>query len=213
MIASEGKVVLIPLFLITIIGFWIQNSYPSDWLYRLNWILLILLLFCLYFFRIPVRSLNSNSNEFISPADGKVVQIIPVNDPDLGDVTQISIFLSVFNVHKQWIPVSGKVLSKKVHPGKFLAAFNHKASLENEQTWTILQDENGNAYKTKQIAGLIARRIINHLKPGDEVTRGGKLGFIRFGSRVDILIPDNFQIFIKIGDRVKGGETVIGTFK
>ncbi|MFQ6609450.1 MAG: phosphatidylserine decarboxylase [Fidelibacterota bacterium] len=213
MIAPEGKVILIPLFFITIIAFWIQNSYPSVWLYRLNWILLIFLLFCLYFFRIPVRSTNSDSHHFLSPADGKVVQIIPVNDPDLGDVTQISIFLSVFNVHKQWIPLSGTVVSKKVYPGKFLAAFNHKASLENEQTWTIFKDDLGNTYKTKQIAGLIARRIINHLKSGDEVIRGGKLGFIRFGSRVDILIPDNFQIFVKVGDRVKGGETTIGTFK
>ncbi len=213
MIASEGKIILIPLLLITLAAFWFQHSYQSAWLYRINWVLVVLFLFCLYFFRIPVRVMSSNLDQFISPADGKVVQIIPVNDPDLGEVKQISIFLSVFNVHQQWIPLSGKVLSKKVIHGKYLAAFNHKASLDNEQTWTVLEDTQGNSYKIKQIAGLIARRVINHLEADLEVTRGGKLGFIRFGSRVDILIPDNFLISVNIGDRVKGGETIIGQFK
>lgn len=213
MIAAEGKIILIPIFLILIIGFGVQYVMPMSWLYKVNWLILAFFIFCLYFFRIPVRQFSDDEKLFISPADGKIVKITKIDDPELGTVTQISIFLSVFNVHKQWIPLSGTVLNKKVNKGKFLAAFNHKASMDNEQTWTVLKDLDGNTYKIKQIAGLIARRILNNLSAGDTVVRGDQLGFIRFGSRVDILVGDNFKINIEMGDKVKGGETTIGYFK
>jgi phosphatidylserine decarboxylase len=183
------------------------------WLYKINWLVLALFIFSLYFFRIPVRQFPDDEKLFISPADGKIVKITAIDDPDLGAVTQISIFLSVFNVHKQWIPLSGTVLDKNVNKGKFLAAFNHKASMDNEQTSTVLKDLEGNKFKIKQIAGFIARRIINNLSAGETVVRGNQLGFIRFGSRVDILVGDNFKINIEMGDKVKGGETIIGYFK
>jgi phosphatidylserine decarboxylase len=213
MIAAEGKVILIPIFLVLIFGFGVQQIVPMTWLYKINWLVLALFIFSLYFFRIPVRQFPDDEKLFISPADGKIVKITAIDDPDLGAVTQISIFLSVFNVHKQWIPLSGTVLDKNVNKGKFLAAFNHKASMDNEQTSTVLKDLEGNKFKIKQIAGLIARRIINNLSAGETVVRGNQLGFIRFGSRVDILVGDNFKINIEMGDKVKGGETIIGYFK
>ena len=213
MIAPEGRIILIPLLVSILAAMWIQSNYPFVWLYRLNGVLIVFFIFCLYFFRVPVRAGSEDTGQFLSPADGKIVQIIPVTDNDLGNTTQISIFLSVFNVHKQWVPLSGTVLTKTVIHGKFFAAYHHKASMDNEQTWTVLEDTRGNRYKIKQIAGLIARRVINHLAPGESVSRGGQLGFIRFGSRVDILITDQFQIAVKQGDRVNGGETIIGHFK
>ncbi len=213
MIAQEGRIILIPLFIVMVVLFGVQSVYPSVWLYRFNWLLVALFVFCLYFFRLPVRTLPADESAFISPADGKIVQIMSVEDKDLGKVKQISIFLSVFNVHKQWVPFSGKVLDKRVIHGKFLAAFNHKASLDNEQTWTLLETDSGIRYKIKQIAGLIARRVLNDLSAGDSVAKGDKLGFIRFGSRVDILVPEDFMTAVNLGDRVKGGSTIIGYFK
>jgi phosphatidylserine decarboxylase len=166
----------------------------------------------LYFFRDPQR-IPPNNNGFLSPADGKVVQIINVEDEEIGPAKQISIFLSVFNVHRQRVPLSGKVISKNNNSGKFLAAFNHKASLDNEQTVVTFETENGKRYKIKQIAGLIARRILNYMEPENRVERGQRLGFIRFGSRVDIIVPPEFQIDVSLGDMVRGNQTIIGKFE
>jgi len=171
----------------------------------------LLILFSLYFFRDPQR-IPPNNDGFISPGDGKIVQIIDIEDIDIGKAKQISIFLSVFNVHSQRVPISGKVISKAYYPGKFLAAFNHKASLDNEQTVVIFETESGKRYKIKQIAGLIARRILNYMEPELLVERGQRLGFIRFGSRVDIIVPEDFQIDVSLGDVVEGNLSIIGHF-
>ena len=136
-----------------------------------------------------------------------------VKDEEIGSAKQISIFLSIFNVHRQRVPLSGKVISKQYNSGKFLAAFNHKASLDNEQMVVKFETENGKQYKIKQIAGLIARRIFNYMEPEIMVQRGERLGFIRFGSRVDIIVPADFQINVNLGDAVLGNQTIIGTFK
>ena len=149
----------------------------------------------------------------VSPADGKVVQILDVDDFEIGKAKQISIFLSVFNVHSQRVPLGSKVISYFYNSGKFLAAFNHKASMDNEQTSTVFETENGSKYKVKQIAGLIARRILNYMKPGMVVAKGQSLGFIRFGSRVDIIVPTNFKINVSLGDIVKGNLSIIGEFE
>ena len=212
MIAPEGKIILIPLLLLVLAGTGIQAYYPSDGLKWMNLTVAVLTLFSLYFFRDPQR-IPPNNDGFLSPGDGKVVQIIDVEDADIGQAKQISIFLSVFNVHIQRVPLSGKVISKVYNPGKFLAAFNHKASLDNEQMVVMFETESGKRYKIKQIAGLIARRILNYMEPENMVERGQRLGFIRFGSRVDIIVPEDFQIDVSLGDMVRGNQTIIGRFE
>ena len=212
MIAPEGKIILIPLLLLVLAGTGIQAYYPSEGLKWINLTMALLTLFSLYFFRDPQR-IPPNNDGFLSPGDGKVVQIIDVEDAEIGKAKQISIFLSVFNVHSQRVPLSGKVISKTYNSGKFLAAFNHKASLDNEQTVVMFETESGKMYKIKQIAGFIARRILNYMEPGNRVERGQRLGFIRFGSRVDIIVPEDFQIDVNLGDMVRGNQTIIGRFE
>ena len=211
MIAPEGKIIIIPLLLFVLAGTGIQAYYPSEGLKWINLAFAVLTLFSMYFFRDPQR-IPPNNNGFLSPADGKVVQIINVEDEEIGSAKQISIFLSIFNVHRQRVPLSGKVISKQYNSGKFLAAFNHKASLDNEQTVVTFETEKGKKYKIKQIAGLIARRIFNYMEPEFMVQRGERLGFIRFGSRVDIIVPADFQINVNLGDAVLGNQTIIGRF-
>jgi len=211
-IAPEGKIILIPLLLLVLAGTGIQAYYPSEGLKWINLVLAVLTLFSLYFFRDPQR-ITSVNDGFLSPADGKVVQIIDVEDEEVEGARQISIFLSIFNVHSQRVPISGKVISKQYNPGNFLIAFNHKASIENEHTTVLFETENGKRYKIKQIAGLIARRILNYMEPKNMVERGQRLGFIRFGSRVDIIVPREFLIDVSLGDMVQGNKTIIGQFQ
>ena len=171
----------------------------------------LLLLFIIFFFRDPDRVTPEGEGLVISAADGKVVLIKEVSFPELSGekLIQVSVFLSVFNVHVNRIPVSGVVNEIKYYPGKFLAAWNEKASLENEQTLISIDTGTKKIY-FKQIAGLIARRIVWKLEPGQSVSAGERFGLIRFGSRVDILLPLNSEIRVKVGENVKGGETVIG---
>jgi len=171
----------------------------------------LLFLFIIFFFRDPDRITPEGQGFVISAADGKVVVIEEVSFPELSDekLIQVSVFLSVFNVHVNRIPISGVIDEIKYNPGKFLAAYNDKASLENEQTLISIDTGNNKIY-FKQIAGLIARRIVWNLESGQSVSAGERFGLIRFGSRVDILLPLNSEIRVKIGDKVKGGETVIG---
>ena len=212
MIAPEGKIILIPLLLLVILGTAIQTYYPTGGLKWINLFLAVTTLFSLYFFREPQR-IPPNIDGFISPADGKIVQIKNIEDEELGKARQISIFLSVWNVHSQRVPLSGKVLSREYNPGKFFAAFKHKASQDNEQTSVLFEGAKGNKFKIKQIAGWIARRIINYMEPEKNVERGERLGFICFGSRVDIIVPEKFQLDVSLGDIVRGNQTIIGRFK
>ncbi|MBC8213484.1 MAG: phosphatidylserine decarboxylase family protein [Candidatus Marinimicrobia bacterium] len=212
MIAPEGKIILVPVVLLLVAGILLLYFFQIPTLKLVNIGLILFATFCFYFFRDPVRISTGNNNQFVSPADGKIVQIKEIEDTDFGKAQQISIFLSVFNVHRQRVPLSATVIYSKYNKGKYLAAFNHKASLDNEQTEILFDSGKGKKYKIKQIAGLIARRIINYMKPKMEVERGDNLGFIRFGSRVDILVPLNFKIGVTLGQKVIGGETIIGEF-
>ena len=209
MIAKEGRIILIPLLLITIpIGIYahvVNNILFSSIYFFLG----ILFLFCINFFRDPKRIIPMGDNLIIAPADGKIVKVVEINDPDIGDAKLVSIFLNVFNVHVNRVPIDGTVISSIYRSGKFLAAFDHKASDENEQVITIISHKTGN-YKVKQIAGLIARRIICYAKEGLKLHKGGRLGFIRFGSRTDLIMPSNIKLNVKLGEKVKGGETIIG---
>ena len=185
--------------------------FGNNFIWGLTYAQAVLLLFIIFFFRDPDRVTPEGEGLVISAADGKVVLIKEVNFPDLSDenLIQVSVFLSIFNVHVNRIPISGVVDEIKYYPGKFFAAWNEKASLENEQTLISIDSGTKKIY-FKQIAGLIARRIIWKLESGQSVSAGDRFGLIRFGSRVDILLPLGSEIRVKVGDNVKGGETVIG---
>ena len=211
MIAKEGRIILIPLLFITFpIGVYAHasNNFVLIILYA---ILGSLFLFCLNFFRDPVRSIPSEKSIVVAPADGKVVRIENINDSNIGESSQlVSIFLNVFNVHVNRVPIDGLVESVERKQGRFLAAFNHIASDENEQVITIIKNESGK-YKIKQIAGLIARRILCYAEKDMTVNKGDRLGFIRFGSRTDIIMPKHLNLKVELGQKVIGGETIIGT--
>tara|TARA_B100000029_G_scaffold489138_1_gene546571 strand:+ start:542 stop:1180 length:639 start_codon:yes stop_codon:yes gene_type:complete len=211
--APEGKIILIPASILLIVLGMIALKTGNGYVKSLFYIDFIFVLFSLYFFRDPVRTVPEGDNIFVSPADGKIVQILDVNDSDIGQAKQISIFLSVFNVHSQCVPFSANVLESKYNKGKFLAAYDHKASLDNEQTEILFETTTHGKFKIKQIAGLIARRILNYMMPGMKVKQGDRLGFIRFGSRVDILVSGNFNIQVQEGDIVTSCETIIGNYQ
>ncbi len=173
----------------------------------------VLAIFNLYFFRDPERTIPAGENLILSPADGTVIKIEEVEEKKYFNsrVQRLSIFLSVFNVHVNRIPISGKVDFLHYQKGKFVAAFDHKASEENEQS-IIGINADGKRLLFSQIAGIIARRIIYHLKEGDLVSAGDRFGLIRYGSRVDIYFPQNVRLHVKLKDKVVGGETIIGEF-
>ncbi|MET0635585.1 MAG: phosphatidylserine decarboxylase family protein [Chitinophagaceae bacterium] len=172
-----------------------------------------LLLFIISFFRIPNRKLTINENAIVAPADGTVVAIEEVQaDEYFTDRRiQLSIFMSPLNVHVNRNPVSGEVAYSKYHKGKYLVAWHPKSSTENERH-TIVYRKNGKEVLTKQIAGALAKRIVNYLKAGQPVKQGEEMGFIKFGSRVDLLLPLDAKINVKIGDKPQGGVTVIATW-
>jgi len=174
-------------------------------------VLLVLGLFTLFFFRDPERAIPTDPRLVLSPADGKVVQILPLpDDGPLGKgATQISIFLSIFDVHVNRAPIAGRVAELQYHKGEFLPAFDDKASLRNEQN-TVTIDGGTLRVVFKQIAGLIARRIVFRKKLDDRVDRGERVGLIKFGSRVDVFLPKEVQVKVHLGDRVQGGSSVLG---
>ena len=172
----------------------------------------LLLVFSLNFFRDPDRKIPDGESNIISPADGKITAITTLNDPDVGENSKlISIFLNVFDVHANRVPISGKVISSSRKDGQFVSAFRHDAADVNEQT-TILLDTSIGLVKVKQIAGLIARRILCYAKSGEKMNIGDRLGFIMFGSRTDIILPSSVDVLVEIGQRVVGTETIIGNY-
>ncbi|PKK91754.1 MAG: phosphatidylserine decarboxylase family protein [Candidatus Wallbacteria bacterium HGW-Wallbacteria-1] len=171
--------------------------------------------FTAYFFRDPVRRVSPDPNELVSPADGHVVAIDRIHEPDFFgcEVQRVSIFLSVFDVHVNRSPIAGKVVYTKYREGEFRAALASEASEVNERnSFGILGDNNRKIIVT-QIAGLIARRIIPWKFEGDVVEKGAKLGMIRFGSRTDLLFPDEYEVSVRIGQRVRGGLEVIARIR
>src|SRR6476620_9580962 len=181
----------------------------------LGWIIAVgitgLLIFILSFFRIPNRTHTEGDEAIVAPCDGTVVVIEEVQaDEYFKDKRlQVSIFMSPLNVHVNRNPVSGEVLYSEYHPGKYLVAWHPKSSTENERH-SVVYRQHGKEMLVKQIAGALAKRIVNYLKPGDHVSQGGEMGFIKFGSRVDLLLPLDTKVSVKINQKVKGGVTVIG---
>ncbi|MBI3600968.1 MAG: phosphatidylserine decarboxylase family protein [Nitrospinae bacterium] len=218
-IVSDGYRFIIPLLIISGISFYFCLT-------ALSIILSILTIFVISFFRDPEREITGDERAVVSPADGKVVKIQDVKNDAVygGDAVCISIFLSIFNVHVNRSPYEGVVKKVVYNPGKFLAAFDDKASLLNEQNSVLIElnppsppfskgGDGGVRILVKQIAGLIARRIVCWVKEGDRVERGVRYGLIRFGSRVDILLPSDTELAVKVGDRIKGGKDIIGRLK
>ncbi|MEO6167228.1 MAG: phosphatidylserine decarboxylase family protein [Chitinophagales bacterium] len=167
-------------------------------------------LFLISFFRNPERNIAANANEIIAPADGKVVVIEETMETEYFNAPrrQVSIFMSPANVHVNRNPVSGEVQYLKYHPGKFLVAWHPKSSTENERTTVVINNEKTELLM-RQIAGILARRIVNYLKVKDTVKQGEEFGFIKFGSRVDLFLPLDAKILVQLNQDVRGGETVI----
>jgi len=201
-----GVVAVITLLLITL-SFFIHNN-PLKVTILL--VAAILLFLTLNFFRDPERKTPDKDGIIVAPADGKVIVIRKnINNSFVGEnCNQISIFMSPLNVHINRIPISGKVEYLKYYEGKFIAAFEDKASENNERMETGIISNNGKVLFT-QIAGFLARRIVNDLKVGDSVIIGNRFGMIRFGSRVDIFVPDNWTPTVQMNDNVYAGETIL----
>ncbi len=181
------------------------------------WIVFVLLLglflFIVSFFRMPNRLLTLDSSAIVSPADGKVVVIEEVEPDEFYQEKriQISVFMSPANVHVNRTPIAGNVIYNQYHPGKYLVAWHPKSSTDNER-WSIVIENSKGSILCKQIAGALARRICNYAEVGKQFEQCGEYGFIKFGSRVDLLLPVGTKINCKIGDTVKGGVTVLATW-
>ncbi len=197
--AKEGYKFVI--FLAAVSAIWFGAGFPV-----LGIIFLALGAFVLFFFRDPERTFQGGPGKVVSPADGKVVSIRREGERDV-----ISIFLSVFNVHINRAPVGGTITDIQYRPGKFLAAFNERASRENEQN-SITIEQDGRSVRFVQIAGWIARRIVCWKQKGEKLQLGEKVGLIQFGSRVDVFFPIGCKVTVQIGQKVKAGETIVGEF-
>jgi len=204
-IAKEGLPFLIPAALLALV------------FGLLGWSLLflfgiVLTLFIAYFFRNPERKIPVLQNAILSPADGKILHVGEVEEGRfLKEKTlKVSIFMSLFDVHLNRSPASGKVIERSYHPGKFFVANAEKSSLLNEQNAIILETEDRFKILLIQIAGFVARRIVCYAKPGDLLKRGEIFGLIRFGSRVDLYLPPTVNPAVEVGQKVKGGESIIG---
>jgi phosphatidylserine decarboxylase len=191
-----------------VLGLWVH-----PWLFAPLAILGPLWLFILSFFRDPERVIPTDPDAIVSPADGTVREVGEVEAPDFpgGRAYLVSIFLSVFNVHVNRLPRSGRVTAVQYYPGCFLDARRPECGVRNEQLWIDLEEASGTPLRIKQIAGAIARRIVCWLRPGDEVRRGDRLGMIKFGSRTDLLLPVNAvgEVLVRVGDKVRGGSTIL----
>lgn len=171
-------------------------------------------LLILQFFRSPDRPLEPNENLIISPADGKVVVIEEVEEPEYfkGKRIQISIFMSPLNVHVNWYPISGEIKYLKYHPGEYLVAWHPKSSTLNERTSIVIKNEGGREILVRQIAGAVARRIVYYGAENQKVIQGEQMGFIKFGSRLDVYLPLDAEVLVKLEEAVKGSSTAIAKF-
>ena len=196
---KEVSAALIILFLLVVFFYFIYKP--------LFIVSLILLIFTFYFFRDPERIVPLGDDILVSPADGLITNIIEIKEGKKV-YTKVSIFLSIFNVHIQRLPISGEVTKVDYIEGKFINATLDKASDENERLKITIKNGNNLIYVT-QIAGLIARRIVNYVKPNEKINQGDRYGIIKFGSRVDIEFPNNFKLLVNEGQQCIGGETII----
>ena len=208
--AREGLIFIVIAALLAAGGYALALNRRSWPLWLLAFLLTLITIWVAYFFRDPERTGERGEQLVVAPADGKVVQIVEVDEPAFikGRAIQISIFMNVFNVHVNRYPVSGTVRYVHYNPGKFMNAAADKASLENEQSSVGIETERYRVL-VRQIAGLIARRIVTYSKVGDTAKQGERFGLIRFGSRVDVFVPAGVQVRAQVGDITKAGQTII----
>jgi phosphatidylserine decarboxylase len=214
-IHKEGyKTILIAFLLVVSVVLGFNHIFPEQiWV---HWVLyglgLWFFIMIVRFFRCPTREAVKDSKTILCPADGKVVVIERTIEPEYfkDERIQVSIFMSATNVHVNWFPVCGEIIYYYYHPGKHMVAFNPKASLENERATTVIQLNDKKKILVRQIAGAMARRIKCYPKVGEPVTQGEELGFIKFGSRVDLLLPVDTKIDVVLNQKVRGKKTVIG---
>lgn len=206
-IAREGWLHVAVAFLIALsVQIWL------GWLWALPfW---FIALFVLQFFRDPPRAIPLQANAVLAPADGRIVAVEKTHDPFLNrDAVKVSVFMNVFNVHSNRSPVDGVLCDRWYFPGRFINASLSKASVENERNALWIKTEKGVDVTCVQVAGLIAKRIVCHAKPGDHLLRGQRFGFIRFGSRVDVYLPVDTKISVNIGDKVYATLTILAELR
>ena len=207
-----GKIILIATFLTTIIILAVPNLISILWLEKtIQIITLFFLILILQFFRNPNRKITPNEKVVLAPVDGKVVVIEEVFEEEYfkDKRVQVSIFMSPINVHVTRYAVSGKIKFSKHHPGKYLVAWHPKASTENERTTVVIENKEFGEILYRQIAGALARRIVNYAQEGTQVTQGDDAGFIKFGSRVDMFFPLGTKIEVKLQQNAVGNQTII----
>lgn len=213
MFHKEGyKIILITFAIVVGALFLIDYIVNLQWLrLMLMIVFIILLILILQFFRNPKRNTVLGNHTVLSPVDGKVVVIEEVTENEFFNDKriQVSVFMSPLNVHVTRFPISGNVTYSKYHPGKYLVAWHPKASVENERTTVVVENDNFGKVLYRQIAGALAKRIVNYAKLEDEAIQGADSGFIKFGSRVDLFLPMDSEIKVKLNERVRGGESII----
>ncbi len=209
-VAREGLPFIFGALAIAVAAFVVALTRRSWPLWLLALLLTVIALWVAYFFRDPERMGERGDKLIISPADGRISQITEVEEPAFihGRAIRISVFMNVFNVHVNRYPISGRVRYLHYNPGKFLNAASEKSSLENEQM-SVGLESNGRRILVRQIAGLIARRIVTYSKDGDVAQQGSRFGLIRFGSRVDVFIPLGSKVLVRLGDKPAAGTTVL----
>lgn len=216
MFHREGQKIILITFFIVGIGVLSAHFFIGlPWLkMAVQLLLLVLLVLILQFFRNPSRRANKNFNEILAPVDGKVVVIEEVEETEYfkGKRKQVSIFMSPINVHVTRYPVSGTIKYSKYHPGKYLVAWHPKSSEENERTTVVIRTPKFGDILYRQIAGALARRIVNYAEEGENVQQGEDAGFIKFGSRVDLFLPLDCEINVLLNQKVKGAVTCIATY-
>lgn len=213
MFHREGFKIITITFMFVAIGILAVDKFVElQWLrWTLITILIVFLILILQFFRNPKRHTKINDKNAISPVDGKVVVIEEVFEKEYFKEKrlQVSVFMSPINVHVTRYPIGGRVIYSKYHPGKYLVAWHPKSSEENERTSVVLKNNTFGEVLYRQIAGALAKRIVNYAEEGQEIIQGADSGFIKFGSRVDLLLPLNAKIQVELNQKVRGGETVI----
>ena len=203
--------VLVPLLAGLVAGLLYLVFWPAPPLLALALALLLLAAFMAYFFRDPQRAVPAEAGLVVSPADGKVTRIEKLSGGGADSPTVVSIFLSPFDVHVNRAPIAGEVIDVTYTKGRFIAATSDNASLVNEQNALTIKGEKMTVV-CKQIAGVLARRIVCWSRPGDSLELGERFGLIKFGSRTDLVLPREVEVLVKVGQRVSGGSTVIGRF-
>ena len=211
MFHKEGYKIIFISFILVGLTFLSLDYFSVQYDFPVRILLLIVFVLILQFFRNPKIIVNSNDNYILSPVDGKIVIIEKVFEPEFfnKERLQVSIFMSPLNVHVTRYPMSGKVIFSKYHPGKYLVAWHPKSSTKNERTSIVVENEFFGKILYRQIAGAVARRIVNYAKVSHTVKQGEDSGFIKFGSRIDLFLPLNTKLNVKINQKVKGGISVI----